>query len=46
MGFALDRGGLPSALALTLGSMLLTTLLTLPFLRSAAGEARRIVATP
>ena len=34
MGYALDHGGMMSALGLTLGSMLVTTLLTLPFLRS------------
>ena len=34
MGYVLDHGGMMSALALTLGSMLLTALLTLPFLRS------------
>jgi predicted MFS family arabinose efflux permease len=34
MGYVLDHGGMMSALALTLGLMLLTALLTLPFLRS------------
>jgi predicted MFS family arabinose efflux permease len=34
MGYVLDHGGTMSALAMTLGSMLLTALLTLPFLRS------------
>jgi predicted MFS family arabinose efflux permease len=34
MGYVLDHGGVMSALALTLGLMLLTALLTLPFLRS------------
>ncbi len=33
MGYALDHGGMMSALGLTLGSMLVTALLTLPFLR-------------
>jgi predicted MFS family arabinose efflux permease len=46
MGYALDRGGLPSALALTLGSMLLTAVLTLPFLRAPVGDAARAVAAP
>ena len=34
MGYVLDHGGMMGALAWTLGSMLLTALLTLPFLRS------------
>ena len=46
MGYVLDHGGLMSALALTLGSMLLTALLTLPFLRSHAVGAAQAVATP
>ena len=36
MGYVLDHGGMMSALALTMGSMMLTALLTLPFLRSQA----------
>ena len=35
MGYVLDHGGVMNALALTQGLMLLTALLTLPFLRSA-----------
>jgi predicted MFS family arabinose efflux permease len=46
MGYALDHGGMTSALALTMGSMLLTALLTLPFLRSPAVGAPQAVATP
>ena len=44
MGYVLDHGSMMGALALTLGSMLLTALLTLPFLRSPAVDAtdRRI----
>ena len=34
MGYVLDYGGLTGALILTVGSMLLTALLTLPFLRA------------
>ena len=45
MGYVLDHGGMTSALALTMGSMLLTALLTLPFLRSPAVDARQAVAT-
>jgi predicted MFS family arabinose efflux permease len=45
MGYVLDHGGMTSALALTLGSMLLTALLTLPFLRSPAVDATQAVAT-
>jgi predicted MFS family arabinose efflux permease len=45
MGYVLDHGGITSALALTLGSMLLTALLTLPFLRSPAVDATQAVAT-
>jgi len=46
MGYVLDHGGMLSALALTMGSMLLTALLTLPFLRSPAVDAPQAVATP
>jgi predicted MFS family arabinose efflux permease len=45
MGYVLDHGGMTSALALTLGSMLLTALLTVPFLRSHGVDAARAVAT-
>ena len=38
MGYVLDHGGVMNALALTQGLMLLTALLTLPFLRSALGR--------
>jgi len=38
MGYVLDHGGMMGALALTVGSMLLTALLTLPFLRSPAAR--------
>ena len=34
MGYVLDHGGMSGALALTVGAMLLTALLTLPFLRA------------
>jgi len=46
MGYVLDHGGMMSALALTMGSMLLTALLTLPFLRPNAVGAQQAVATP
>jgi len=46
MGYVLDHGGVTGALALTLGCMLLTALLTLPFLRSPAVEAAQAVALP
>jgi predicted MFS family arabinose efflux permease len=45
MGYVLDHGGMMSALALTVGSMLLTALLTLPFLRPPASGAPQAVAT-
>jgi predicted MFS family arabinose efflux permease len=45
MGYVLDHGGMMGALALTVGSMLLTALLTLPFLRPHAGGAPQAVAT-
>jgi predicted MFS family arabinose efflux permease len=45
MGYVLDHGGIMGALALTVGSMLLTALLTLPFLRPHAGGAPQAVAT-
>ena len=38
MGYVLDHGGMIGSLALTVGSMLLTALLTLPFLRSHAAD--------
>lgn len=44
MGYVLDHGSLMGALALTLGSMLLTALLTLPFLRSVAVAAPKVAA--
>jgi predicted MFS family arabinose efflux permease len=34
MGYVFDHGGMMSALALSMGSMMLTAILTLPFLRS------------
>jgi hypothetical protein len=34
MGYMLDHGGMMSALALSIASMMLTAILTLPFLRS------------
>jgi hypothetical protein len=34
MGYVLDHGGMIGSLTLTVGSMLLTALLTMPFLRS------------
>jgi predicted MFS family arabinose efflux permease len=43
MGYVLDHGGMMGALALTVGSMLLTALLTLPFLRSPAVGAAQAV---
>ena len=43
MGYVLDHGGMMGALALTVGSMLLTALLTLLFLRSpAVGDAQAV----
>ena len=45
MGYVLDHGGMMSALALTTGSMMLTALLTLPFLRSHAVCTPQAVAT-
>jgi predicted MFS family arabinose efflux permease len=45
MGYVLDHGGMMSALALTTGSMMLTALLTLPFLRSHAVGTPQAVAT-
>ena len=44
MGYVLDHGGISSALALTVGSMLLTTLLTLPFLRARPVEGAQAAA--
>ncbi len=44
MGYVLDHGGVTGALALTMGSMLLTALLTLPFLRSRGFSATQAVA--
>jgi predicted MFS family arabinose efflux permease len=38
MGYVLDHDGMMSALALTMGGMLLTALLTLPFLRGGNSE--------
>jgi predicted MFS family arabinose efflux permease len=45
MGYVLDHGGMMSALALTTGSMMLTALLTLPFLRSRSVRTPQAVAT-
>lgn len=45
MGYVLDHGGMTGALAMTLGSMLLTALLTVPFLRSHGVDAAQAVAT-
>ncbi len=39
MGYVLDHGGIIGSLTLTVGSMLLTALLTIPFLRSHAADA-------
>lgn len=45
MGYVLEHGGTMGSLALTVGSMLLTALLTMPFLRSRAVGAPQAVAT-
>lgn len=45
MGYVLDRGGMMSALAWSLGSMVLTALLTMPFLRQHATRAPHPVTT-
>ena len=45
MGYVLDHGGMIGALALTMASMLITALLTVPFLRSRAVDATPAVAT-
>jgi hypothetical protein len=39
MGYVLDHTGIIGSLTLTVGSMLLTALLTMPFLRSHAADA-------
>jgi predicted MFS family arabinose efflux permease len=39
MGYVLDHGGITGSLILTVGSMILTALLTLPFLRLHAADA-------
>ena len=39
MGYVLDHGGMIGSFSLTVGSMLLTALLTMPFLRSRAADA-------
>ena len=39
MGYVLDHGGMTGSLTLTVGSMVLTALLTVPFLRSPAPSA-------
>jgi predicted MFS family arabinose efflux permease len=44
MGYVLDHGGITGALAMTLGSMLLTALLTLPFLRAPSVDGAEAVA--
>jgi len=38
MGYVLDRGGMTGSLGLTVGAMLLTALLTMPFLRPHAAQ--------
>ena len=46
MGYMLDHGGMMSALVLSMGSMLLTAILTLPFLRShSVGTPQAVVAS-
>jgi len=40
MGYVIDHGGMTGSLALTVGSMVLTALLTMPFLRSRAVTRR------
>ena len=45
MGYMLDHGGMMSALVLSMGSMLLTAILTLPFLRSRSAGSPQPVAT-
>ena len=46
MGYMLDHGGTMSALVLSMGSMLLTAILTLPFLRSqSVGSPQAVVAS-
>jgi predicted MFS family arabinose efflux permease len=42
MGYVLDHSGMIGSLTLTVGSMLLTALLTMPFLRSHAADATAI----
>ena len=39
MGYVLDHGGMMGSLVFTVGSMLLTAILTMPFLRSHAADA-------
>jgi predicted MFS family arabinose efflux permease len=46
MGYVLDHGGMMSALVLTMGSMMLTAILTLPFLRSHPVGTPQAVAAP
>ncbi len=46
MGYMLDRGGMIGSLALTVGCMLLTALLTLPFLLPGKRRARQGGSTP
>jgi predicted MFS family arabinose efflux permease len=45
MGYVLDHGGMIASLGLTVGSMLLTALLTMPFLRSRAAMRRQLCET-
>jgi predicted MFS family arabinose efflux permease len=40
MGYVLDHGGMTASLTLTVGSMVLTALLTMPFLRSHVADSR------
>ena len=46
MGYVLDHGGMTSALVLSLGSMMLTAILTLPFLRSHPVGTPQAMAAP
>ncbi len=45
MGYMLDHGGVMGSLALTVACMLVTTLLTMPFLQSRGSDARFVIAT-
>jgi predicted MFS family arabinose efflux permease len=46
MGYVLDHGGMAGSLSLTVGSMLLTALLTMPFLRSRSEAVQGSGAAP